>query len=550
MSSEVTHTPVLPFSHAGSVDGESDDASDAGSDGSESSDASDCNDKLHEAVYQGDVGAVAALLAAGADAAELDCHGMTPLHFCQSRETAELLLAAGAVPWGLSLAGVPAACSVLGSGALAAVLDAAGPEEVGSGRFADSRNRLPSHHHADPSGTAGEDDADGAAAMAVIFSRGFSPDSADIEGHTPLMFAALHAPLTARAILAAGADPRARTELGGTALHSCCDAALATELIALGADPSARLVDGSTPLHTNDRPEIVAALVAAGADVNARTEFSSHTPLHLAETKERALALVAAGADLEARNFDGDTPLVSRADSRRPCAETIAALLDVGADPTAVSNNGASVISSFAGLSRSGRLTVAEAVARSLARAEARRLGGADGLDEDLEAVFERAYPGSYWGTLASLGSRANVGARTTRSAGTSRGSGDPVSTGCPVSTQSAQALPERPDAWARVITMPLTAVTSHNPATEGGAINGAADGAAAAPEATAYQMDPMLVAEFYQSLAAESCLVASEAVREARRARQESKDHVASLGHWVACSVRARDTARSSFGA
>jgi ankyrin repeat protein len=509
------YTPVMPFEGEPETPVDRKDG-DAGSD--------DDGGELHEAVYKDDVATVAALLAAGADATELDCHGMTPLHFCRSRETADLLLAAGAVPWALSHAGVPAACSVIGSSALAAVLDAAGPGEVHSGRLADFRNRLPAHHSADVTGTAGVDDADGAAAMGVLFSRGFSPNSADACGQTPLMFAAIHAPLTAMAILEAGGDPRAVTNLGATALHACCGASLARELVARGADPSAKLLDGSTPLHTNDVPEVVAALVELGADVNARIDFSLHTPLHLAEKKDHALALVAAGADLEARNFDGDTPLIARADCKNPNAETIAALLDAGADPSAVSNNGACVISCYAGLPWSGRLAVAEAVARSLARADAMRFGVGDGRAEALEEILKMAYPGIGRGARPGLGS---IG----------------ISSINQVATGEAEAAPDTPEVWTRVEGMPLTAVTSYNPTRTAGAADDAADGG----EATAYQMDPVLVAEFYRFVAAESCLLASKALREAQRARQESSDHVASLGHWIACAVRTRDMSKST---
>lgn len=177
---------------------------------------------------------------------------------------------------------------------------------------------------------------------------------------------------------------------------------------------------------------------------------------------------------------------------------------------------------------------MAEAVARSLARAEARRLGGADGLDEDLEAVFEQAYPRATRGPGAARGPGATRGTTSTEGHSATEGAG---------STQLTQPLSVPDEAWRPALRMPVTAVTSFNPALEVGAADGAAVGD---DPATAFQMDPMLVAEFHRSVAAEICFVAGEALREASRARQESKDHIGSLGHWVSCAVRARDTARS----
>jgi ankyrin repeat protein len=499
---------------------------------------------LHDAVEEDDVDEVVALLASGADVSARDIDGVTPLHLCRSRAVADVLLAAGALPSALSLKGIPAISCVTGVGALEAALDAAFPTgpDAGPGareasfRFPDFMNRQPTHVHASNRGTAGIDDGEGAAAMSLLFSRGFSPDATDDADQTPLMFAAMHAPLTAMAILEAGADPRARSFLGATALHNCCDADLAAALIARGADPSARMIDGCSPLHTNACPRVTAVLLSNGADASARIDVHLHTALHLAESKERAMALVAHGADLEARNADGDTPLIARADCRRPCAETIAALLDAGADPTAVSTNGASVISSFAGLTMIGRLTVAGAVARSLARAETMRLGGAYGQDEDLEAVLANAYPRATRGPGASRGPGATRGPSSTEGHTATEAAG---------STQPTQPPSVPEEAWRPALRMPVTAVTSYNPATEAGtaagAAEGAPEGAAGGAEATAYQMDPMLVAEFHRSVAAEICFVAGEALREAQRARQESKEDIASLGHWVACAVSAR---------
>ena len=55
-------------------------------------------------------------------------------------------------------------------------------------------------------------------------------------------------------------------------------------LLAAGADPKARNNGGYTPLHwaasSNKNPAVIEALLAAGADAMARTK-DGDTPLHL-----------------------------------------------------------------------------------------------------------------------------------------------------------------------------------------------------------------------------------------------------------------------------
>lgn len=89
-------------------------------------------------------------------------------------------------------------------------------------------------------------------------------------------------------------------------------------LLAAGADPRAVSASGHTALHMSTAwPAVVDALTSAGADVNASTSFDV-TPLHIAAFKGHAHAteaLVRAGAALESVGFDGDTPLFTAAKS-------------------------------------------------------------------------------------------------------------------------------------------------------------------------------------------------------------------------------------------
>ena len=84
-------------------------------------------------------------------------------------------------------------------------------------------------------------------------------------------------------------------------------------LLAAGADPKARDEDASTPLHEaasfNYNPTVIETLIAAGADPNALDKHG-RTPLHWAAAYNNAVveALLAAGVDPNARDKNGRSP--------------------------------------------------------------------------------------------------------------------------------------------------------------------------------------------------------------------------------------------------
>ena len=153
-------------------------------------------------------------------------------------------------------------------------------------------------------------------------------------------------------LLAAGADVDARQELGGwTPLHAAANEGTRNEvsemllmLLDAGADPNTRTEDGRTPLHLaveNITSAAIVVLLDAGADPETQSD-DGRTPLHLAANEggpENVDALLDAGANIEARDHRGMTPLHLAADSCRSPA-VIAVLLDAGADPQARDQDG------------------------------------------------------------------------------------------------------------------------------------------------------------------------------------------------------------------
>lgn len=184
-----------------------------------------------------------------------------------------------------------------------------------------------------------------AVAAAITAGAPLGPAEDDRSAMTPLHFAVMSGSAgTVRALLAAGADAGARTghdsllsELG---LHP---ADFGMERIDYDVAPLWMAVRG--PFRT-DRPglsvEVVRALLDAGADPRASDRIGT-TPLHVvaesrfgwerkrpvAERLEILRCLVDAGADVEAEDGIGATALLVAVKA----PEFVAALLDAGADP-------------------------------------------------------------------------------------------------------------------------------------------------------------------------------------------------------------------------
>jgi ankyrin repeat protein len=130
-------------------------------------------------------------------------------------------------------------------------------------------------------------------------------NATDAQGQTPLMVAAAFGSVDALAtLLAAGADVKAASSAGMTALHFAVDDVAKTRmLLERGADVNAASQLGRTPLiiaaAANQSVEVVRLLLERGANVNA-ADSTGITPLNAAanvDNHQAADLLLARGAD-------------------------------------------------------------------------------------------------------------------------------------------------------------------------------------------------------------------------------------------------------------
>lgn len=158
---------------------------------------------------------------------------------------------------------------------------------------------------------------DAAAVRALIGDSDVNAAQAD--GMTALHWAAQHDDLaTAKALLAARANPRAQNRYGVTPLALACtngSTAMVKLLLDAGADANATLRGGETALMTAARTGIVGAvtaLISHGADVNARLPQGQTALMWAAADGQAEVvdALLAAGAEFRTPLATGFTPLL------------------------------------------------------------------------------------------------------------------------------------------------------------------------------------------------------------------------------------------------
>ncbi len=156
-------------------------------------------------------------------------------------------------------------------------------------------------------------------------------------------------------LLKSGADVNARDRAyGATALMwAGKHFAVVQTLLAAGADPKATSNDGSTALMWAESAAVVRTLIAKGADVNAASEddvLGSRTALMsaaLSNNLGKTQALLGAGADVNRRNNGGETALTFAAFNG--WAGVAKLLLARGADVNLVPESGNTALIQAAG---------------------------------------------------------------------------------------------------------------------------------------------------------------------------------------------------------
>lgn len=120
----------------------------------------------------------------------------------------------------------------------------------------------------------------------------------------------------------------------------------------LAREPSLVLAsdeNGFTALHGvagQDEPALAELLIGSGADVNAGNDLGM-TALHIAQYASIVEVLVRHGADVNARAQNGWTPLHVQAQEGEDTGalEVMEALLNAGADPNSIDEDGNSPMS-------------------------------------------------------------------------------------------------------------------------------------------------------------------------------------------------------------
>jgi len=156
------------------------------------------------------------------------------------------------------------------------------------------------------------------AALTTLIDSGANVNETDIDGATPLHWAAYADELeAARLLVAAGADVTIATRYGVTALYLAAvngNTAMIDLLLEAGADAEGLGPYGETMLMTAARtgvPAAVERLIAAGADIDTEEPAFGQTALMLAARENNldvAQLLIDRGADLNARTRAGPAP--------------------------------------------------------------------------------------------------------------------------------------------------------------------------------------------------------------------------------------------------
>ncbi len=181
-----------------------------------------------------------------------------------------------------------------------------------------------------------------AAKVKLLLLNGANVDAKTVEGRTPLFAVATMADGAAamRHLLEAGADVNAVTLAGTTPLFPAVNAGAGMTKLLLdkGADPNRATPAGVTPILFTRDAAVVALLLAKGADVRARSKVGETALMDVAARGDLAAAklLLERGADVNAVDHRGYTALVLAAHFDGDAVELVRLLLARGADPHAI----------------------------------------------------------------------------------------------------------------------------------------------------------------------------------------------------------------------
>ncbi|MCY4520953.1 MAG: ankyrin repeat domain-containing protein, partial [Caldilineaceae bacterium] len=245
---------------------------------------------LHQAVSEGDVDAVRAILESGADPNVEDKNGDAPLRWAGlGSEVFKVLLGAGANPnieYERGNALLHLAVSRMAVDAVKALLRA----------------------NADPN----IEDKNGRAPLHLAVSKVLQQPSPWLQSSHSMTGEVLG---LVRTLLGAGADPNLRDKSSTTPLHlAVCGKSVEVVrvLLEVGAESNTQDKGGKTPLHLAEvGSAIFVTLLGAGANPNIQDE-SGTTPLHLAVSKnavDAVEALLEAEAEPNVQDQGGNSPL-------------------------------------------------------------------------------------------------------------------------------------------------------------------------------------------------------------------------------------------------
>merc|ERR1712223_1386294 len=194
----------------------------------------------------------------------------------------------------------------------------------------------------------------------LLLDQKASPHAAAKDGYTPLHITAKKNQLDiANSLLEFGAKTDAESKAGFTPLHLAAQEGhvdMTNLLLKNGADPNAKAKNGLAPMHLcaqEDRVNVAAILASNGAELDSETK-AGYTPLHVAchfgslsmvrfllldHQTEEGKPIVR----VDTQNELGYTPLHQAA--QRGHVQIVNLLIENGASPNTVSNNGQTALS-------------------------------------------------------------------------------------------------------------------------------------------------------------------------------------------------------------